>query len=95
MVSGHEHHLPGSQRPGQLLEQRPGDLERGGERSLAQLEDVAEQHESVGAVHDLSEARPHLWSASHVVAGPQAEVQVGDDDGAHGRDLGSPRLAGG
>ena len=60
MVAGHEHDRRPGERPPELLEHRPGDLERVGERALAQLDHVAEQHDPVGAAERLDERLARL-----------------------------------
>ena len=48
------------------------------------LERVAQQHQAVDAVDRLQESRQGIRPAQHVDAAAQPEVQVGDDQRAHG-----------
>ena len=50
---------------------------------VAQLERVAEQHEAVDAVQALQQRAARGGPAQDVDAGARAEVEVGDDEGAH------------
>src|SRR5213079_986537 len=71
------------------LEDRLGELDDPPERPIAELEDVAEQNDPIGAreeaLQSLAEGRP---SQQIRVAGG-AEVEVGDDDRSHRRILAS------
>lgn len=83
VVPRDEDDLPVSHRVAKLGEQRPGDGDHVLERALAQLEDVAEEDEPVGAADRLYEAAAGRRAAGDVVSGAHPEVEVGDDDGAH------------
>ena len=70
-------------RRAELGEEREGVLERRAERALAQLDDVAEQDQALGAAQLLEQDRADLGVAQHVAAAGDAEVQVGDDRRLH------------
>ncbi len=83
VIAGDEDDAPARHRLAQGREEGPGRLEHAGEGEVAQLEHVAEQDEAVGR-GDLAEQ--HVADrriARDVLAGTGAEVQVGDDRGAH------------
>jgi hypothetical protein len=54
-------------------------------RGLAQLEAVAQDHQPVDVRERREQRRAHLGPAQQVDARGRAEVQVGDDEGAHER----------
>jgi hypothetical protein len=83
VVAGHEQHAPAGERAAQLLEQGAAHLERVGERQLAQLEDVAEQHDALAAGDRLDQRTPHLGLARDVSLGMAAEVEVRYDGRPH------------
>src|SRR5206468_3399669 len=62
-----------------LAEERLARSQRLADRAVAELEDVAEEHEAVGAVQRLEQRRAHLGLAQDGGASAPAEVQVGDD----------------
>ena len=59
------------------------ELEHSRQREVAQLEHVAEQDEPVGGGDLLEQGGADRRVADEVLAGAAAEVQVGDDRGAH------------
>ena len=65
------------------LEQRTRGLQRLRERALAQLDDVAEQHQPVGARDRLGQRLERLSLARDIGGGQDAEVKVGDDGRPH------------
>ena len=71
VVAGDEHDLAAGHRLAELLEERAGRVERRGQRQFAQLEDVAEQDEAVGA-GDLLEQRRAGPTASRARSSPKA-----------------------
>ena len=79
VVARHEHDLAAAHGGPDLAEERLARSQRLADRAVAQLEDVAEEHEAVGAVQRLEQRRAHLGLAQDVGAGAPAEVQVGDD----------------
>ena len=83
MVARDEHDLGVAERRPDRLEHRPRRGERLAQRPVAQLERVAEQHEAVDAVQALQQRAARGGPAQDVDAGARAEVEVGDDEGAH------------
>ncbi len=67
----------------QLLEEGAGGVERGAERQVAQLDDVAEQDDAVGAGDLLQQDPADSGFAQYVLAAGHAEVEVGDDRRPH------------
>ena len=88
-LPGHEDERPARERLAERVDQRRGHLQRLGERALAQLERVAEQHDPVGAAERLDQPLAHVRVARDVGAAERAEVQVRDDRRPHSRDGGS------
>ena len=85
VVAGDEDDAASSHRLAQLLEEGADGGEHRGEGEFAQLEHVAEQDQPVCA-GDLGEQGPaDRRVAAEVLAGGAAEVEVGDDRGAHTR----------
>ena len=85
MVAGHERHLAAAERFAQLLEERPGCLQRAPDGEVAELDHVAEQDDAVRVGDLLEKSRRAAGVAEHVFAAGGAEVQVGDDRGSHSR----------
>jgi hypothetical protein len=57
VVAGHDHHLPlGTEGGPELAQHRRGVGERLGDPRVAQLDDVAEQHESLAVGNRLEQA---------------------------------------
>jgi hypothetical protein len=86
VVSGHEDDFGPRDRLADHCEERGRPLQGLGDRPIAKLDDVPEQDKSLGSLEDgrqqLAEDRP----PEQVVAGPGAEMEIGDDDGpGHGR----------
>ena len=95
VVPGDEDHLTSRHRLAQLFEERPGLLQHRGERQFAQLEDVAEQDEALGAGEALAQRAADVGHAQEVLSEGAAEVQVGDDRRAHRGNLtGGANLSG-
>ena len=86
MVAGHHHQLAvGAERLAQVGEHRHrqlGDVALG---AVAQLDAVAEDHQPVDAAHRLEQRLAQLRPAEQVGALGGADVEVGDDERAHGR----------
>ena len=87
VVAGDEDRRPPVHRLAQLLEERPGGVERGGEGQFAQLEHVAEQDEPVGAGELVEQHAADRGVAQQVLAEAAAQVKVGDDRGFHWEEL--------
>jgi hypothetical protein len=83
VVAGDDRHLAVSQRLAQLCEEGSGRVERGAEGELAQLDDVAEQDDPVGAGDLLEQEAADLGQAQNVLAAGHAEVEIGDDRRPH------------
>ncbi len=66
MVAGDEDHLDLADRRSEVLEERAGGGERRAERAFAQLDDVAEQDDAVGAAQLREEDRADLGVAQDV-----------------------------
>ena len=64
---------------------RLGDVHRLARAPLQQLHDVAEQHQPLDAVERGEQRLERLGAAQDVAAETGAEVQIGDDEGGHGR----------
>ena len=64
---------------------RLGDVHRLARAPLQQLDDVAEQHQALDAVQRGEQRLERLGAAQDVAPETGAEVQVGDDEGRHGR----------
>jgi len=83
VVAGDEDDAPSGHRFPQLGEEWLGQLEHPSQREVAQLEHVAEQDEAVGRGDPLEQRGADRRVADQVLAGTAAQVQVGDDRGAH------------
>ncbi len=62
---------------------RLGDLHRLARAPLGQLDDVAEQHQSLDAVESGQQGIERLRATQDVALKASAEVQIGDDERAH------------
>ena len=62
-----------------------GDVEDLGQRAVAQLEHVAEQHQPVGALELSEEPLEEALAAEQVGAAAEAQVQIRDHRRAHRR----------
>ena len=86
VVAGHHHQLAvGAERLAQVGEhghRQLGDVALG---AIAQLDAVAEDHQAVDAAHRLEQRLAQLRPAEQVGALGGADVEVGDDERAHGR----------
>ncbi len=92
MVARHQHDLPALHRGAQRGEDRPRRRERLALGAVAQLDDVAEQHQAVDPVERRDERGQAGRVGAQDVAPPAgAEVQVGDDEGAQGPSAGGRR----
>ena len=67
------------------VQDRLGDRHRLRRPALHQLDGVAEQDEAVDVVERAEQRRERLRVAQDVALEARAEVQVGDDERAHGR----------
>ena len=83
VVAGDEDRRLACHRLAELLEERPGGVERRGERQFAQLEHVAEQDEPVGGGELVEQDAADRGVAQQVLAEAAAQVQVGEDRGSH------------
>ena len=83
MVAGNQYHRPSGHRLAQLFEEGPGALQCCCERRLAQLQHVAEQNQSLRRGELAEQNTADLGVAQQVLAEGAAEVEVGDDRGAH------------
>jgi hypothetical protein len=93
VVAGDQHDPPAGHRLAELLEEGLDDLQHLREGQLAQLEHVAEQDEAVGSADLVEQDAANRRVPAEVLAGGAAEVQVGDDRGAHPRQPRGLRLA--
>src|ERR1035438_586490 len=97
MVTGGDDELAPSERTAEVLEERS----RGGhgiaERPVAQLEYVAEQDQAIDIGKRRQQRSTQVLAAQHVRTGGAAQVQVGDDQRAHGSadNRAAPRLRAG
>jgi hypothetical protein len=79
-----DHLAVGPERPPQLPQHRLGDGHRVARAARHQLDRVTQQHQAVDAVDHLQQALEWLRPAQHVTAATVTEVEVGDDQRAHG-----------
>ncbi len=84
MVARRDEELAGTQDPAEILEERPRRRHRVAWRSVAQLEHVAEQHQAIDALEGIQQGSAQLGAPQHVRARGAAQMQVGDDQRAHG-----------
>jgi hypothetical protein len=85
VVAGDDDRLAvGSEPAADLPDHRLGDRDRAGGMARDELEHVTEQHEAVDPVQGLQQAGPGDGPAQDVVSGPASEVQIRDDQRAHG-----------
>ena len=90
MVSGHQDDAPADHRLAHRLQQRAGRRQRFVHRAVAQLQQVAGHDQLVGDVHGSQQGRPRAIGAQDVDSRARAQVQVGDDEGAHAACRGPP-----
>ncbi len=83
VVAGSDHHIAAPEGFSKLLEERAGPFQRLAERHVAQLDHVAEQDDPVGCRDLLQQGTPHCRIVGDVLAGGDAEVEVGDDRSTH------------
>jgi hypothetical protein len=83
VVAGGDDDLDLADRRAELGEEGEGELQRRAERPLAQLDDVPEQDQALGAAQLLEQDRADLGVAEHVAAARDAQVQVGDNRRLH------------
>ena len=67
----------------ELCERRLGDLHRLGERAVAELEDVAQEHQAVDAFDRVGKGAERLGPRQQVGFRGRAEVEVRDDRRPH------------
>ena len=86
MIAGDEDHLAvRADALADRVQDRLGDRHRLRRAALQQLDGVAEQDEAVDVVERAEQRRERLRVAQDVALEARAEVQVGDDERAHGR----------
>ena len=84
VVARHDDHLAiGPERAPERSQHRLGDGHRRARAALEELDRVAEEHEPVDAVERVEQRRQRAALAQDVAPETGAEVQVGDDEGAH------------
>ena len=83
VVAGDEHDVAAREYAADGLEELAGLAERLADRTVAKLDDVAEQDQPLGAgaIDCLEEPLPHRRPAQNVMARAGAEVEVGYQDG--------------
>ncbi len=82
VVARHHDDLSGAQRR-ELCERRLGDIHRLGEGSVAEFEDVAEQHQAIDALDRVGKGAEGLGPGEKVGFRGRAEVEVRDDRSPH------------
>ena len=80
MVAGNHHHPAVADHGAELVEERTRDLDRGRERHIAQLDDVAQQDHLVGTLELGPELLPEFGPAQQVDPAARGEVDVGEQD---------------
>jgi hypothetical protein len=86
VIAGHDDHLAlGAQPLAERLQDRLGDLHRLLGTALEQLDDVAEQDQSIDFVERAEQGLERLGAAKHVAPQAGAEMEIGDDQGARDR----------
>jgi hypothetical protein len=89
VVAGEEHDLGAGGRGADRLQRRARLGEHVAQRSLAQLEHVAEQYQAPGACDRVAQ-RPQTAGVTQDRPGAaRAEMQIRDDEGAQGRRRGA------
>jgi hypothetical protein len=83
VVAGDDRHLAFAQCLAELFEEGARGVERGAEGEVAQLDDVPEQDDAIGAGDLLEQQPPNLCLAQDVLAAGHAEVEVGEDCRPH------------
>jgi uncharacterized RDD family membrane protein YckC len=92
VVAGHDHELTVPERLAERAHHRGGRGQDLGQRPVAKLEHVAEQHQAVDVVESLDEAIAVRLAPDQVRAVAEPEVEVGDDRRPH-RAIVSPAAA--
>ena len=86
VVARHDDDLRRAPEPGaERAQDRLGDVHGLARAPLQQLHDVAQQHQPLDAVQRGEQRLQRLGATQDVAAEPGAEVQIGDDEGGHGR----------
>src|SRR5215211_6635541 len=83
MVSGDDDDLRAWRPLCEHIEEGPCELERVGERAVAQLDHVAEQDHPVRVGDSLEQRLAEPFPAQQIRIGARAQMEVGDDEGAH------------
>src|SRR5215207_1065099 len=86
VVARNEHDLASAQRPADVSQKRARFLERAPDRSIAQLERVAQHYEPLVAAESLHQPFTDAVQPKQVHPHAGAEVEIRDDGGAHGPD---------
>src|ERR1019366_5048018 len=86
VVAGGHDQLAVAQRPSEILEERPCGVHRVAHGAVSQLEHVAEQDDALDARGELEQRRAQLSPSQQVRARQAPQVQVGEDQRAHGSD---------
>jgi hypothetical protein len=84
VVAGQQHDLALLAEPLRGVAQEAlGDRRRVAVRGLAQLEEVAQQHEPPTRLQVLEQRGAHVRALGERLLAARAEMQVGHDEGAH------------
>ena len=83
VIAGHDRDPRTLRGIAKLAKERLRLREDTGDRRLAELQDVAQQHHVVGALHTLRQCGARARVPQQVAPGEGAQVQVGDDDRSH------------
>jgi hypothetical protein len=82
MVARDDHHRPVAERLAEPGEHRLGCGEHLADGPVAQLECVAEQHETVNAVERADQLIEYPFAPQNIGTRPITDVQIGDDERA-------------
>ena len=84
VVARHEHDVAVAEHRPELGEERAGDVEHPRDRALAEVDDVAQQHDPVGVLEPRPQPGAHVGAAQEVAPRAHAQVEVRQDDRRHG-----------
>jgi hypothetical protein len=80
VVAGHDRNLgAGRQRAGQIGAEPLRRPQRVAHRTLAQLEHIAEQDETIDPLQRSQQSRPRLLTTQQIKSGERPQMEVGDD----------------
>jgi hypothetical protein len=76
VIARNNHDLTPDKRPSELLEERPRGGKRVAARTVAQLEHIAKQNQSIDVLERVDQSGAGPWTAQNVGARAGTEMQI-------------------